>query len=79
LCVLVARRLAAWRVRRWILFRATEAKLMEILVMLIPLSVVLVFLIGAAFWWAVDDGQFDNGGAAAESILHDDDRAGADH
>ena len=46
--------------------------------MLIPLSVVLVFLIGAAFWWAVDDGQFDNDGAAAESILHDDDRAAAD-
>jgi cbb3-type cytochrome oxidase maturation protein len=51
---------------------------MEILVLLIPLSVVLVFLIGAAFWWAVDDGQFDNAGAAAESILRDDDRADAD-
>ena len=26
---------------------------MDILYLLIPLSVVLVFLIGAAFWWAV--------------------------
>jgi cbb3-type cytochrome oxidase maturation protein len=59
--------------------RARDAKLMEILVILIPLSVVLVFLIGAAFWWAVDDGQFDHGGAPAESILHDDDRAVGDH
>ena len=32
---------------------------MEILYMLIPLSIVLVFVIGALFWWGVDRGQFD--------------------
>jgi cbb3-type cytochrome oxidase maturation protein len=73
------RRPVPWRIHCASVARARDAKLMEILVMLIPLSVVLVFLIGAAFWWAVDDGQFDNSGSAAESILHDDDRAAGDH
>jgi cbb3-type cytochrome oxidase maturation protein len=45
----------------------------EILLLLIPVSVVLVFLVGAAFWWAVDHGQFDQFDTAAESILLDDD------
>lgn len=46
---------------------------MEILMMLIPLSIVLALLIGVAFWWAVDHGQFDHLDAAAYSILVDDD------
>ena len=33
---------------------------MEILYLLIPLSVVLAFLIGAAFWWSVSNDQFDD-------------------
>ena len=33
---------------------------MEILLLLIPLSVLLVFAIGAAFWWSVASGQFDD-------------------
>lgn len=44
---------------------------MEILLLLLPLSVVLVFLIGAAFWWSVDSGQFDDLEGPAYRILAD--------
>ncbi|HUY04029.1 MAG TPA: cbb3-type cytochrome oxidase assembly protein CcoS [Rhodocyclaceae bacterium] len=47
---------------------------MEILYLLIPLSVVLVFLIGAVFWWSVRSGQFDDLEGPAHRILMDDDR-----
>jgi len=47
---------------------------MEILYLLIPLSVVLVFLIGAIFWWSVKGGQFDDLEGPAYRILMDDDR-----
>jgi len=33
---------------------------MDILYLLIPLSVVLVFFILAGLWWAVDRGQFED-------------------
>jgi len=33
---------------------------MDILYLLIPLSVALVFFILAALWWAIDRGQFDD-------------------
>jgi len=46
---------------------------MEILYLLIPLSVVLAFVIGAAFWWAVSSGQFDDLEGPAHRILLDDD------
>jgi cbb3-type cytochrome oxidase maturation protein len=46
---------------------------MEILVLLIPLSVVLVFLIGAGFWWCAQSGQFDDLEGPAYRILEDDD------
>ena len=46
---------------------------MEILYLLIPLAVVLAFLIGAAFWWSVHSGQFDDLEAPAYRILADDD------
>jgi cbb3-type cytochrome oxidase maturation protein len=45
----------------------------EILYLLIPLSVGLVFLIGAAFWWSVRSGQFDDLEGPAHRILSDDD------
>ena len=48
---------------------------MEILFLLIPLSVVLVLLIGAGFWWSVKSGQFDDLEGPAYRILADDDRA----
>ncbi|WP_397475700.1 cbb3-type cytochrome oxidase assembly protein CcoS [Pusillimonas sp.] len=41
--------------------------------LLIAISVVFVVAIGAAFWWAIFAGQFDNSEAAGKSILHDDD------
>jgi cbb3-type cytochrome oxidase maturation protein len=47
---------------------------MEVLYLLIPLSVVLVFLIGAVFWWGVSHGQFDDLERPANQILDDDDR-----
>ncbi len=46
---------------------------MEILYLLIPLSLVLVFLIAAVFWWAVKSGQFDDLEGPAYRILMDDD------
>ncbi len=46
---------------------------MEILMLLIPLSVVLALLIGAAFWWSVVSGQFDDLEGPAHRILADDD------
>jgi len=45
----------------------------EILYLLIPLSIVLVFLIGAVFWWALSRGQFDDLEVPAHAILMDDD------
>ena len=50
-----------------------EPRLMDILYLLVPLSVTLVFLIGAAFWWSVRSGQFDDLEGPAHRILADDD------
>jgi cbb3-type cytochrome oxidase maturation protein len=49
---------------------------MDILLLLIPLSVVLALLIGAGFWWSVTSGQFDDLDGPAHRILSDDDTAG---
>lgn len=49
---------------------------MEILYLLIPLSVLLVFLIGAVFWWSVNNGQFDDLEGPGYRVLMDDDRPG---
>ena len=46
---------------------------MDILYLLIPLSLVLVFLIGALFWWSLRSGQFDDMEGPAHRILQDDD------
>ena len=46
---------------------------METLYLLIPVSVVLVFLIGIAFWWSLRSGQFDDMEGPAYRILMDDD------
>jgi len=51
---------------------------MDILYLLIPLSVVLVFVIGAVFWWAVSSGQFDDLEGPAHRILMDDDDSSPD-
>lgn len=46
---------------------------MESLYILIPLSLVLAFVIGAIFWWATQSGQFDDMEGPAHRILMDDD------
>jgi cbb3-type cytochrome oxidase maturation protein len=46
---------------------------MDILLLLIPLSVVLVLLIGGCFWWSVSSGQFDDLEGPAHRIIADDD------
>lgn len=48
---------------------------MDVLYLLVPLSVVLVFLISVVFWWAVHDGQFEDLDGPAHQILMDDDEA----
>jgi len=47
---------------------------MDILYLLVPLSVVLALVIGAAFWIAIDGGQFEDLDSPALSVLTDDDR-----
>jgi len=44
----------------------------DILYLLIPLSVVLVFFILGALWWAIDRGQFDDVEREGERILEND-------
>lgn len=46
---------------------------MGALYLLLPISLLLVVVIGVAFWWAIFAGQFDDTDAAARSILEDDD------
>lgn len=47
---------------------------MDVLYMLVPLSVVLVFLIVAVLAWSVWGGQFDDVEHQGQRILEDDDR-----
>jgi cbb3-type cytochrome oxidase maturation protein len=51
---------------------------MEILYLLIPLSVVLVIVIGGIFWWSVRSGQFDDLEGPGYRVLMDDDRPRTD-
>lgn len=44
---------------------------MDILYLLVPLSVVLVFAIGWVFWWALSHQQFDQLDDAAQRIIDD--------
>lgn len=48
---------------------------MTILFLLIPLSLVLVFAIIGAIWWAVNNGQFEDVDQYGDEIIHDDDSA----
>lgn len=45
---------------------------MEILYLLIPVSVALVFAIAVAFWWSVRNGQFDDLEGPGFRVLMDD-------
>ena len=51
---------------------------MEILYLLIPMSVVLVFAIAAVFWWSLRSGQFEDLEGPAHRILMDDDAVKAE-
>lgn len=42
------------------------------LYLLIPLSVVLVFIIGVIFWWSVRSGQYDDMEGPAYRLMMDD-------
>ena len=44
---------------------------MESLYLLIPVSIVLVFMIAGLFWWSVKSGQFDDLEGPAHRILMD--------
>ncbi|MBS0346256.1 MAG: cbb3-type cytochrome oxidase assembly protein CcoS [Proteobacteria bacterium] len=46
---------------------------MESLYLLIPMSVLLVFLIGVIFWWSVRSGQFDDLEGPGYRVVSDDD------
>ncbi|MGA8031445.1 MAG: cbb3-type cytochrome oxidase assembly protein CcoS [Casimicrobiaceae bacterium] len=46
---------------------------MDILYLLVPLSLVLVFIIGGVFWWTLRSGMFDDLEGPAWRILQDDD------
>lgn len=47
---------------------------MESLYLLIPLSVLLVLVIGVLFWWSLRSGQFDDLEGPAFRVVQDDDR-----
>ncbi|TVT46461.1 MAG: cbb3-type cytochrome oxidase assembly protein CcoS [Denitromonas halophila] len=47
---------------------------MDSLYLLIPLSVLLVFVIGLLFWWSVRSGQFDDLEGPAYRMMMDDDK-----
>lgn len=46
---------------------------MDILYLLIPLSLVLVFVIGIIFWWSLKSGQFEDLEGPGYRVLMDDD------
>ncbi|HEY9571528.1 MAG TPA: cbb3-type cytochrome oxidase assembly protein CcoS [Pusillimonas sp.] len=48
------------------------------LFLLLPISLLGVIVIGAAFWWAIFAGQFDDTNEAAQSILLDNDNPQAE-
>jgi cbb3-type cytochrome oxidase maturation protein len=52
--------------------RSSRERLMDILYLLVPLSVALVFFILAGLWWAVNRGQFEDIEAEGERILRND-------
>jgi cbb3-type cytochrome oxidase maturation protein len=50
---------------------------MDILYLLIPLSLVLVFVIAALFWWSLKSGQYEDLEGPGHRILMDDDKVDA--
>jgi len=63
----------AARRARWLWpIECNQGACVDILYLLIPLSVVMVLLIGAIFWWSLSSGQFDDVERAGQKILEDD-------
>ncbi|MCX7165044.1 MAG: cbb3-type cytochrome oxidase assembly protein CcoS [Rhodocyclales bacterium] len=50
---------------------------MDILYLLIPLSLVLVFVIAALFWWSLKSGQYEDLEGPGYRVLMDDDETDA--
>ena len=50
---------------------------MDILYLLIPLSLLLVFIIAAFFWWSLKSGQYEDLEGPGYRILMDDDKTDA--
>ena len=50
---------------------------MEILYLLIPVSLLFVFIIAVMFWWSLKGGQFEDLEGPGYRILMDDDKAEA--
>ena len=48
---------------------------MDILYLLIPLSLLFVFVIAVVFWWTLKSGQFEDLEGPGYRILMDDDKA----
>lgn len=48
---------------------------MEVLIVLVPVSVLLIGLAVRFFFWAADHGQFEDLDKAAESIFQEDDES----
>ena len=44
---------------------------MDIVFLLVPLGLLVVFVIGAIFWWAVASGQFDDLDDQGEHVIVD--------
>lgn len=55
----------------YVLLGFRESNKMDILYLLIPLSVVLIFFILGGLWWAIQGGQFEDIDAEGERILKD--------
>lgn len=55
----------------YVLLGFRESNKMDILYLLIPLSVVLIFFILGGLWWAIQGGQFEDVDAEGERILND--------
>lgn len=53
-------------------YNVTDAK-MDILYLLIPLSLVLVFMIAGVFWWSLKNEQFEDLEGPGYRVLMDDD------
>jgi len=47
---------------------------MEIMYLLVPVSVLLVFFVGLAFWWSLKSGQYDDLEGPGYRILMDKDK-----